>query len=134
LEQNPERRRLLRVLATGCLAAVGLPHCTGCSSDAEADGTLTLDRSVIERAGRTVVRWNDQPVEVRIADGRVEARSLVCTHLGCVVRWVPEEQHYSCPCHEGFYDARGNPIAGPPTQPLRSVPVRLSERLVVIGG
>ena len=44
------------------------------------------------------------------------ARSLLCTHFGCRVVWEPARgQRYRCPCHQGWFDADGRPVAGPPT-------------------
>ncbi len=133
MQERTDRRKVLRILATGCLAAVGLPRLVGCVAKVDETAPVTLDRAAAEQAGRTVVTWNSQPVEVRF-DGEVfEARSLACTHLGCTVQWIPEESHYACPCHAGFYDAQGNPTSGPPPRPLEPVPVSVSGDLVIVG-
>jgi Rieske Fe-S protein len=80
---------------------------------------------------RVVVLVGSEPVEVRrVADG-IEARSLLCTHMGCQVKWRPERNEYRCPCHEGRYDARGNVIEGMPTGPLRRIPFEVTESAVV---
>jgi Rieske Fe-S protein len=51
------------------------------------------------------VLYQGFPVEVRRADdGTVAARSLLCTHTGCEVVWMPQRQLYHCPCHEGLFD------------------------------
>ena len=94
---------------------------------------MTLDRAEAERMGRTIVTWEDQPVEVRFTGDGFAARSLACTHLGCTVRWEPQENRYVCPCHAGFYDAEGNPTSGPPPSPLRTVPVQVVDDLVIVG-
>lgn len=41
------------------------------------------------------------------------ALNAVCTHLGCVVPWVPAENKYKCPCHGSQYDRNGKVIRGP---------------------
>lgn len=41
------------------------------------------------------------------------AINAVCTHLGCVVPWVPAENKYKCPCHGSQYDKNGKVIRGP---------------------
>ena len=133
MQEKTDRRSMLRILATGCLAAVGLPRLLGCAARVDETGPVTLDRAETERAGRTVVTWNEQQVEVRFTGDGFEARSLACTHLGCTVRWVPQQNHYACPCHAGFYDAEGNPTSGPPLESLRAVPVRVSADLVIVG-
>ncbi len=44
--------------------------------------------------------------------------SDVCTHLGCRVRWVPDQGIFACPCHDATFDRQGNVISGPPPRPL----------------
>jgi Rieske Fe-S protein len=58
---------------------------------------------------------------------------LVCTHFGCVVRWVESEGTYKCPCHEGRFDANGEVLGGPPTRRLFLVPVSVSGKTVTLG-
>jgi cytochrome b6-f complex iron-sulfur subunit len=41
-----------------------------------------------------------------------------CPHQGCVVRWVPEERLFGCPCHAGEFNGQGQPTSGPPTAAL----------------
>jgi cytochrome b6-f complex iron-sulfur subunit len=76
----------------------------------------------------------DRAVElVRTFDG-VRARSLLCTHQGCNVRWVEEQDCYVCPCHDGRFDAQGRPVYGPPREPLRDLDVTVTETEVIVGG
>ncbi|MEZ6051073.1 MAG: Rieske (2Fe-2S) protein [Planctomycetaceae bacterium] len=42
------------------------------------------------------------------------ALSSVCPHLGCQVHWEGQNNRFFCPCHNGAFDAEGNPTAGPP--------------------
>ena len=43
----------------------------------------------------------------------------VCTHLGCIAYWKPDENIIFCPCHIGKYDPNtGAVISGPPPSPL----------------
>ncbi len=37
-----------------------------------------------------------------------------CAHLGCPVRWFPDQQLFLCPCHGGLYDINGGYVGGPP--------------------
>jgi len=39
--------------------------------------------------------------------------SAVCTHLGCVVPWNPNEGRFICPCHGSQYDQAGKVVRGP---------------------
>ena len=53
-----------------------------------------------------------------------------CTHLGCAVFWVPEDEEFHCPCHQGVFDATGLPIAGPPTRALTRIEVEVRDGMV----
>lgn len=58
------------------------------------------------------------PTIVIRRDGKLRALSAVCTHLGCLVKWVPTEDIFFCPCHSGKFDVNGVNISGPPPSPL----------------
>ena len=75
----------------------------------------------------------ENPVEVVRSGDAVRALMLRCTHMGCVVRWKPEERIYVCPCHDGRYDADGNVISGPPPGPLHRVTASIRGGRVVLG-
>ena len=59
------------------------------------------------------------------AGGAVRAFSTACTHLGCQVYWQGEKKAFFCPCHNGYFDAEGNPSSGPPPTPLARYPVEV---------
>lgn len=63
----------------------------------------------------------------------IKAFSLVCTHLGCLVRWEEGKQEFYCPCHDGRFDQFGEVIAGPPVVPLEQFPVRIEGERVIVG-
>jgi Rieske Fe-S protein len=129
------RRSVLRLLGLAGCAAAGLPLLVGCRPDESAvvGGPVTVERAELEGAGRLTVEWQGQPVELRLTDQGVEARSLLCTHMGCSVYWDEARDGYYCPCHKGVFNARGEPIEGPPQAALRSVPVQVTDTTVVIG-
>lgn len=41
----------------------------------------------------------------------IYAVSLVCTHLGCIVK--PSEEGFQCPCHGSWFDLNGKVVKGP---------------------
>ena len=58
--------------------------------------------------GRSVAVFRDE--------GGVHAVSLICTHLGCIVKGVPTG--FECPCHGSHFGADGSVTQGPAPQPL----------------
>ena len=50
-----------------------------------------------------------------LEDASIEKFGLnaVCTHLGCVVPWVPSENKFKCPCHGSQYNFQGKVVRGP---------------------
>ncbi|CAM9946994.1 unnamed protein product, partial [Choristocarpus tenellus] len=53
-------------------------------------------------------------------EGNIKDFSLnaICTHLGCVVPWVPAENKFICPCHNSHYNPEGAVLRGPAPRPL----------------
>ncbi|MBI5642142.1 MAG: ubiquinol-cytochrome c reductase iron-sulfur subunit [Deltaproteobacteria bacterium] len=55
----------------------------------------------------------------------------ICTHLGCVPRFMPErvpntdQPGFYCLCHGGLYDTLGRRLGGPPPENLHLLPYRL---------
>ena len=65
---------------------------------------------------------------VRTAEG-FTALSAVCTHLGCITEWRPDDNLIACPCHGSRFNRDGNKVAGPAPRPL----VRFSVQLAADG-
>ena len=63
--------------------------------------------------GRTTALFRD-------GDG-VYAISIICTHLGCIVK--PTANGFECPCHGSAFAADGSVVRGPAPQPLSWVKV-----------
>jgi glycine/D-amino acid oxidase-like deaminating enzyme/nitrite reductase/ring-hydroxylating ferredoxin subunit len=87
-----------------------------------ADWLLAGDVSSVEeipRGSGSVVRRGLSKIAVyRDREGMLHQRSAVCTHLGCIVSWNPEESSWDCPCHGSRYDPYGRVLNGPAVQDL----------------
>jgi cytochrome b6-f complex iron-sulfur subunit len=138
---DKDRRRFLRTGFGVMAACFSLPlwnllqGCSGGQDEAAAgDEPLKLALALVPEGERTVVDYNGRPVELlRQGDG-VTARSLLCTHQGCKVRWHEDRQLYICPCHEGKFDADGQVVYGMPRKPLPLVPAVVQDGQVIVGG
>jgi cytochrome b6-f complex iron-sulfur subunit len=67
--------------------------------------------------GRALVQGlkGDPTYLVVTSDNTLETYGInaVCTHLGCVVPWVPAANQFQCPCHGSRYDKTGKVVRGP---------------------
>jgi glycine/D-amino acid oxidase-like deaminating enzyme/nitrite reductase/ring-hydroxylating ferredoxin subunit len=69
----------------------------------------------------TVVDADGEPVAVYAhPDGKLQAVSAVCTHLGCTVGFNAEDATWDCPCHGSRFATDGTVIQGPATANLQS--------------
>jgi Rieske Fe-S protein len=131
-----DQERLLArrdLLALGGLVAAEL-LVGGCKKEEPLrPGEYAVELAALADGQRLIVFVEGNPVELLKSAGSVHARSLRCTHWGCVVRWKEEQRQYVCPCHDGRYDENGAVIAGPPSFPLRDLPVRIAGGSAVVG-
>ncbi|PUZ28414.1 (2Fe-2S)-binding protein [Chitinophaga parva] len=54
----------------------------------------------------------------RDEDNELHVVSAACTHLGCLVKWNPDEQSWDCPCHGSRFSYRGKVLNGPANKDL----------------
>ena len=64
------------------------------------------------------------------------AMSAICTHLGCMVLWVEEENGFHCPCHGAKFDRAGINGEGPAPSPLPRLEISVDRdgRMIVDKG
>jgi cytochrome b6-f complex iron-sulfur subunit len=55
------------------------------------------------------------------------AMQAICTHLGCLTAWKPEQGIIACPCHGSKFLRDGTKTAGPAPKPLPWLRMWLSE-------
>lgn len=65
--------------------------------------------------------------------GEFVALSAVCTHLGCIVKWVDDKQEFLCPCHAGRFSTAGQVLGGPPPKPLETYSVSIDGDDILVG-
>ncbi len=74
----------------------------------------------------SVTYIRDQQVYiVRMTEG-FYAVSAVCTHLGCITQWKPDENQIACPCHGSKFTRQGAKVAGPAPRALPHFSIRLA--------
>jgi menaquinol-cytochrome c reductase iron-sulfur subunit len=99
-------------------------------------GKPTLFKTTITRQTGWIVNQEELSIYVLTDDGREYiAMSNVCTHLGCRIRWIADQDQYFCPCHNGVYDKQGNVVSGPPPRSLDRYQTKVeNDQIFILGG
>jgi Rieske Fe-S protein len=98
------------------------------SLPAPAAGKVTLTRAAapeLSQVGGAVIAAAQGATAVLVANtvwGFV-ALEAACTHSGCEVSWVSEDEEAECPCHGSRFASDGTPLALPATGPLTAYAV-----------
>ncbi len=50
----------------------------------------------------------------------------ICTHLGCIPPWRPDEGLFHCPCHGSEFSIEGDVLRPPAPEPLYRPPIKIS--------
>jgi len=133
------RRGFLR-LGVGALGALALLEAGGAgflylrarSLEGEYGGPVTAGIVDEFQPGSVTEFQHEKFFLIRAADGGFLAVHNRCTHLGCTVNWVPEQNEFVCPCHAANFDFYGN-FEGPPVpRPLDTFAVEFKDNLVVV--
>ncbi len=131
-EQPSRRRFMLGAWGAATLAALGesalallkmaqpLPDKGGFGGVVHAGSVDEFEVGTVNyvRAGRFFL--------VRLEEGFL-ALWQTCTHLGCSVPWVEEENKFHCPCHSSTYDLAGTVTGGPAPRPMDLFPIEIVE-------
>ncbi len=147
-------RRTVLITAGAAAAAGVVAACSPAGSDAATaspsvpgggggDGTAAAPSNASGSAGALTV--GDIPVgggvvlpEAAVVvtqpeQGTVKAFSAICTHEGCLVSQVVQDE-IICPCHGARFSAvDGSVLQGPAEQPLGEQPVALDGDRIVVG-
>ncbi len=100
-----------------------------------AAAPVEIPLSVLPVGGSYTFQYGTTPaILLREEEGKVQAFSLICTHMACTVTWQAEKREFYCPCHDGYFDANGNVLSGPPPAPLEHLLVALLDDKVRVGG
>ncbi len=63
---------------------------------------------------------------------RIAALSIVCTHLGCIPSWLPNDRKFKCPCHGSGFMPNGVNFEGPAPRPLERFKIYIEQGQVVV--
>ncbi len=71
-------------------------------------GDVNEDFKPVKPFGFWIIREED----------RISALSIICTHLGCIPSWLPNDRKFKCPCHGSGFKPDGVNFEGPAPRPL----------------
>ncbi len=118
------RRELFRRLAlAGGAVAFGYPFLSFVSRQRYRPPREVKIRKPLQKGER--VEEKDF-VLFMTGDGPV-AVSRHCTHLGCILTFVPEEELFICPCHQSRFKPDGTYVSGPARKDLPRFQVQALE-------
>ncbi|MBL0721471.1 MAG: ubiquinol-cytochrome c reductase iron-sulfur subunit [Sulfurovum sp.] len=113
----------------------------------KAAGFTTIDVSSAQPNVLNVEKWRGKPIFVvkTTADMKADDRDVLigsdrfhisiglCTHLGCIPAYIPDDHKFLCACHGGEFDSSGHQIFGPPPSPLEIPPFKVDGTTIVLG-
>ena len=80
----------------------------------------------------TLVVLPDQQLYLAHSEEGFFAVSAVCTHLGCMTRYLSADDQIFCPCHGSRFATDGTVIAGPAPLPLKRFHLSVSDGQLIV--
>ncbi len=119
----------------------------------KAAGFTTVDLSAAQPNVLNVEKWRGKPVFILKKDKKTiatqskddAARDVIvgkdrymvciglCTHLGCIPAYFPDEYKFKCACHGAQYDASAINIRKPAPLPMLIPPFKVEGTKIVLG-
>ncbi len=65
-------------------------------------------------------------------EDRIAALNIICTHLGCIPNWLPNDRKFLCPCHGSGYYYTGINFQGPTPRPLERFKVNVVDGTLIV--
>jgi cytochrome b6-f complex iron-sulfur subunit len=125
----------LGVLGLSVVGEAGWAILKGLQAGAEAPPPPTeVQVGDMPVGGTKEILYGTDPAIVMRSEDDFLVLSLVCTHLGCIVKWQPEKQSFHCPCHAASFDKTGRVTGGPPPAPLEKLAFKQSGDKIIVGG
>jgi cytochrome b6-f complex iron-sulfur subunit len=86
--------------------------------EGEFGGTFTLSVSALPPAGAPPADNAEGRFWLSHTEEGVSALYKVCTHLGCLYKWVDTNDRFECPCHGSKFEKDGEYLEGPAPRSL----------------
>lgn len=139
-DNNQQRRTFLGILLGGITvtlaAATAWPifRFLAPRGGSDANKGVRIKKTEVKIGGAHFFNFRGRPaVLLQPQAGHYVALSAVCTHLGCIVKWINDKDEFLCPCHGGRFSNEGKVLGGPPPKPLESYAVNVEDTDLVVG-
>ncbi len=134
--------------ALGGIAALGAAKRTWDPlPSVKAAGFTTVDLTEMQPNQLAVEKWRGKPIfvlkktdkmkkddrDIVVGNDRFFVAIGLCTHLGCIPAYYPDELKFICACHGGQFDAAGRVLKAPPPSPLPIPPFKIDGTKLVLG-
>ncbi len=112
-------------------------------------GITTVDIGNMKEGDFSRVEWRGKPVfiikkskedtfnekrDFRIGEDVYTLGLQICTHLGCIPFYKPDEKGFLCPCHGGRFTESGINVEGtPPPRPFDIPPFKIEGTTLTLG-
>lgn len=143
-----DRRTILQagglIVVGGAVAACGSSGSADAASSAPASSAAASSAPASSAAAGAAASVSDIPVGGGVildepavvitqpTEGDIKAFTAICTHQGCLVSEVVNNE-IICPCHQSKFSAvDGSVISGPATEPLSAAGVAVEGGSVVL--
>lgn len=138
-EAGPGRRSVMKAAALVAVPVAGVGTVAACSSSGGKSsgggngGPVSVPSSSVP-VGGGFVDADKLVVVTQPQAGTYKAFTAVCTHQGCTVKDVSNNQIH-CPCHGSIFSAQdGSVLSGPASSPLAAMTATLSGANVEVTG
>lgn len=114
----------------------------------KAAGFTTIDLKDAKENEMTTKAWRGKPIflmkktkdmpphdrDIVVGEDRFMVNVGLCTHLGCIPAYYPEQEKFICACHGGQFNSSGVNLPNlPPVVPLDIPPFSISGTKMVLG-
>jgi cytochrome b6-f complex iron-sulfur subunit len=134
---DPQRRWFLQwsffglvLAAAGMAANVVIRYLMPTPAKLREAKELTIPVAQVAKGSAISVQYQNQPVIVLHTDQGITAFNATCTHLGCLVKWLPQKNEFLCPCHAGRFSPTGQVLGGPPPEPLHRIDIEIRDNQI----
>lgn len=116
------------LLASGTVTVILKYLWPQASDEGESGETMVASVDEVPVRSAKMFNFNGKASVLLNTPGGFRAFGAVCTHLGCIAYWKPDENIIFCPCHIGKFDPNtGEVVAGPPPSPLPGIDIMEKE-------